>query len=294
MAIFKGSGVALVTPMNADESVNYEQLNALVEWHISEGTDAIIACGTTGEASTLDDIEHIAVIEAIVKKVAGRIPVIAGTGSNNTKHGIHLSIEAERVGADGLLVVTPYYNKATKSSLVKHYEAICSSVKIPVILYSVEGRTGMNLTPSAVAELKKIPNVVGIKEASGDISQIVEIARLVDENFAIYSGNDDQIVPVLSVGGSGVITTIGNIAPKDTSKMVHAYLEGDLKTALDLQLAQKPLADAIFAEVNPVPVKAAVALLGKCEMNYRLPLDKPTANTLELLKQEMTTYGLLK
>lgn len=293
MAIFKGSGVALVTPMHNDGSVDYDKLKELAEWHVQQGSDAIIACGTTGEASTLDDDEHIAVIETVVQQVNGRIPVIGGTGSNNTQHGIFLSTEAERVGADALLVVTPYYNKATKKSLVAHYEAICSKVSIPVILYSVASRTGMNLTPDAVAELKKIPNIQGIKEASGDISQIVEIARLVDEDFALYSGNDDQVLPLLSVGGSGVISTIANIAPKQTSEMVHNYLTGNTKAAVDTQLAQIPLIQAIFSEVNPVPVKAAVSLLRNEPLNYRLPLGEPEEATMERLKREMTAYGLL-
>lgn len=293
MAIFEGSGVALVTPMKTDGTVDYEKLKQLVDWHIEQGTDAIIACGTTGEASTLIDEEHIKVIETVVKQAAGRIPVIGGTGSNDTQHGIHLSKEAERVGADALLVVTPYYNKATKKSLVAHYEAICKDITIPVILYSVASRTGLNLTPAMVAELKKIPNVQGIKEASGDISQIVEICGLADENFAVYSGNDDQVVPLLSVGGSGVISTIANIAPKDTSAMVHAYLDGDWEKAKKIQISQIPLIHAIFAEVNPVPVKAAVSLMGKCEMNYRLPLGVPEDSTVETLKKEMTAYGIL-
>lgn len=293
MAIFEGAAVALITPMKTDRTVDYEKLDELVEWQIQSGIDGIVACGTTGEASTLVDEEHIAVIEAVVKKAAGRVPVIGGTGSNNTEHGIHLAKEAERVGADALLVVTPYYNKATKTSLVAHYRAICDSVKLPVILYSVGSRTGMNLTPAMVAELKKIPNIKGIKEASGDISQIVEIARLVDEDFALYSGNDDQVLPLLSVGGVGVISTIGNIAPNETSKMVHDYLAGKISEARTTQLTQKPLIDALFAEVNPVPVKAAVSLMGKCELHYRLPLGPPEAKTLETLRSEMTAYGLL-
>lgn len=293
MAIFEGAAVALITPMKQDGTVDYEKLDELVEWQIQSGIDAIVACGTTGEASTLVDEEHIAVIEAVVKKSAGRVPVIGGTGSNNTEHGIHLSKEAQRIGADALLVVTPYYNKATKTSLIAHYRAICESVDLPVLLYSVSSRTGMNLTAETVAELKKIPNIKGIKEASGDISQIVEIARLVDEDFALYSGNDDQVLPLLSVGGLGVISTIGNIAPKQTSQMVHDYLQGDLKKAKDMQLTQKPLIDAIFAEVNPVPIKAAVSLLGKCELHYRLPLGVPEDATVDRLKKEMTAFGLL-
>lgn len=293
MAIFEGAGIALITPMHADGTVDFAKLKELAEWHVQEGADAIIACGTTGEASTLDDAEHIAVIEVVVQQVNGRIPVIGGTGSNNTQHGIELSQAAQKVGADALLVVTPYYNKATKKSIIKHYQAICQSVTIPVILYSVASRTGMNLTPELVSELKKIPNVVGIKEASGDISQIVEIARLVDEDFALYSGNDDQVLPLLSVGGSGVISTIGNIAPKQTSQMVHDYLAGSFKQALATQLAQKPLIDAIFCEVNPVPIKAAVGLLKGYETHYRLPLDQPEDTTIARLQSEMKKYGLL-
>lgn len=293
MTIFKGSGVALITPMKQDGSVDYEQLKELAEWHVQEGSDALIACGTTGEASTLIDEEHLAVIDTVVKQVNGRIPVIAGTGSNDTQHGIYLSVEAEKLGVDGLLIVTPYYNKATKKSLVAHYEAICSQVELPVILYSVAARTAFNLTPEMVAELKKIPNVKGIKEASGDISQIVSIASLVDEDFALYSGNDDQVLPLLSVGGSGVISTIGNIAPKQTSEMIHHYFDGNFETAKEMQLAQLPLIHTIFSEVNPVPVKKAVGLLKGTETNYRLPLGQPEEETVAALKTEMTAYGLL-
>lgn len=293
LAVFTGSGVALVTPMKKDGSVDYQKLDELVEWQVNEGINAIIACGTTGEASTLDDEEHISVIEAVVKKVNNRIPVIAGTGSNNTQHGVHLAKEAERVGADALLVVTPYYNKATKKSLVAHYKAICDQIELPVILYSVASRTGMNLTYETVKELKQIPNIVGIKEASGDIAQIVEIAQLVDENFALYSGNDDQVLPLLAVGGSGVISTVSNILPKETAKMVKDFLTGNITQARSIQLKQLPLIHAVFAEVNPVPIKAAVSLLGKCELSYRLPLAEPEAETLANLKTQMTAYGLL-
>lgn len=293
LSVFTGSGVALVTPMKKDGSVDYQKLDELVEWQVNEGINAIIACGTTGEASTLDDEEHISVIKAVVDKVDKRIPVVAGTGSNNTQHGIHLAKEAEHVGADALLVVTPYYNKATKKSLVAHYKAICNSIKLPVILYSVASRTGMNLTYETVKELKQIPNIVGIKEASADIAQIVEIAQLVDENFALYSGNDDQVLPLLAVGGSGVISTISNILPKETAKMVSDFLDGNIKQARVIQLKQLPLIQAIFSEVNPVPIKAAVWLLGKCELTYRLPLAEPEKETLANLKNQMTAYGLL-
>ena len=293
MAIFKGSGVAIVTPMHQDGSVDFEKLNELTEWHVQQGTDAIIACGTTGEASTLEDDEHIAVIEAVVKQVNGRIPVIGGTGSNNTKHGIELAKRAEAVGVNGLLIVTPYYNKATKRSLVAHYQAICNETNLPVILYSVGSRTGFNLTPDLVAELKKIPNVKGIKEASGDIAQVAEIARLVDEDFALYSGNDDQVLPLMALGGAGVISTIANVAPKQTSEMVHNFLNGNFEASKNEQLRQLPLIHAIFSEVNPVPIKTAVSLLGKCEQVYRLPLGVPEDATVALLKETMTDYGIL-
>jgi dihydrodipicolinate synthase len=293
MTLFKGSGVALITPMRQDGSVDFEKLDELTEWHVQQGTDAIVACGTTGEASTLDDDEHIAVIEAVVKQVNGRIPVIGGTGSNNTKHGIELAKRAEAVGANGLLIVTPYYNKATKRSLVAHYTAICNETSLPVILYSVGSRTGFNLTPDLVAELKKIPNVKGIKEASGDIAQIAEIALLVDEDFALYSGNDDQALPLMSLGGAGVISTIANVAPKQTSEMIHNFLNGNFEAAKNEQLRQLPLIHAIFSEVNPVPIKTAVSLLGKCEQVYRLPLGVPEDATVALLKATMSDYGIL-
>ncbi|MEK0174776.1 4-hydroxy-tetrahydrodipicolinate synthase [Tetragenococcus halophilus] len=293
MSVFTGSGVALVTPMKKDGSVDYKKLDELVEWQVSEGINAIVACGTTGEASTLDDEEHISVIKAVVNKVNKRVPVVAGTGSNNTQHGIHLAKEAERVGADALLVVTPYYNKATKKSIIAHYKAICDTIELPVILYSVASRTGMNLDYRTVKELKQIPNIVGIKEASADIAQIVEIAQLVDENFALYSGNDDQVLPLLAVGGSGVISTISNILPKETVTMVRNFLEGNIAQARATQLKQLPLIQAVFSEVNPVPIKAAVSLLGKCELSYRLPLAEPEEETLTNLKTQMTKYGLL-
>lgn len=293
LSVFTGSGVALVTPMKKDGSVDYQKLDELVEWQVNEGINAIVACGTTGEASTLDDEEHISVIEAVVDKVNKRVPVIAGTGSNNTQHGIHLAKEAERVGADALLVVTPYYNKATKKSIIAHYKAICDTIELPVILYSVASRTGMNLNYETVKELKQIPNIVGIKEASADIAQIVEIAQLVDENFALYSGNDDQVLPLLAVGGAGVISTISNILPKETATMVHNFLDGNIAQARTTQLKQLPLIQAVFSEVNPVPIKAAVSLLGKCELSYRLPLAEPEEETLTNLKTQMTDYGLL-
>lgn len=292
LKIFEGSGVALVTPMEADGAVNYKKLEELVEWQINEGTDAIIACGTTGEASTLTNDEHIAVIEAVVKKVNGRIPVIAGTGVNDTRHAIELSTGAERVGADALLIVTPYYNKTSDEGLFLHFQKIAQSVKLPIILYSVASRTNMNITPQMVKRLSEIPNIVAIKEASGDISQIAEIARITPDDFAIYSGNDDQVLPIMALGGQGAISTIANIAPRQTHELTQALLDGDFQLAKKLQLAQLPLIHTIFSEVNPIPVKTAVGLLGKIQPNFRLPLYTAKAETVERLKKEMTAYGL--
>lgn len=292
LSIFEGSGVALVTPMKADGAVDYKKLDELVEWQISEGTDAIIACGTTGEASTLSNDEHISVIEAVVKKVAGRIPVIAGTGVNDTRHAIKLSTGAQRVGADALLVVTPYYNKASDEGLFLHYQAIANSVEVPIILYSVASRTNMNITPQMVKRLAEIPNIVGIKEASGDISQIAAIAQLMPADFAIYSGNDDQVLPIMALGGRGTISTVANIAPKQTHELTAAALTGDFIKAKKLQLAQIQLIHALFCEVNPIPVKTAVSLLGKFDVHFRLPLSPAKAETVERLKKEMSAYGL--
>lgn len=292
LRIFEGSGVALVTPMKADGAVDYKKLEELVEWQISEGTDAIIACGTTGEASTLANDEHIAVIETVVKKVNGRIPVIAGTGVNDTQHAIELSTGAERVGANALLIVTPYYNKASDEGLFLHYQKIAQSVNLPIILYSVASRTNMNITPQMVKRLGEIPNVVAIKEASGNISQIADIARLMPDDFTIYSGNDDQVLPIMALGGKGSISTIANIAPRQTHELTQALLDGDFSKAKELQLAQIPLIHAIFCEVNPIPVKTGVGLLGKIEPNFRLPLSAAKAETVEGLKKEMAAYGL--
>ncbi|MDT2826887.1 MAG: 4-hydroxy-tetrahydrodipicolinate synthase [Enterococcus viikkiensis] len=292
MRIFEGSAVALVTPMKADGAVDFKKLDELVEWQVNEGSDAIVACGTTGEASTLANAEHIAVIEAVVKKVANRVPVIAGTGVNDTQHAIELSTGAEKVGADALLIVTPYYNKASDEGLFLHYQKIAQSVKLPIILYSVASRTNMNIEPLMVKRLAEIPNVVAIKEASGNISQIAEIARLLPEDFTIYSGNDDQVLPIMALGGRGSISTVANIAPKQTHELTQAVLAGDFALAKDLQLEQLPLIHAIFCEVNPIPVKTAVGLLGKIEPNFRLPLYAAKAETVERLKKEMTAYGL--
>ncbi len=289
--MFKGSGVALVTPFKNGE-VHYEKLRELLEWHMTNQTDAIIICGTTGEASTMTDAERKAVIKFTVEVVNRRIPVIAGSGSNNTAYAIELSQYCESVGVDGLLVVTPYYNKATEIGLLTHYKAIANSVKLPIILYSVAGRTGVNLTPKVVHKLAQIPNIIGIKEASGDISQVAEIARLCGEDFAIYSGNDDMIVPVLSLGGQGVISVLANILPQITHDLVSSYLEGDVKTSRNLQLRVNGLVHALFIEVNPIPVKTAMNLMGMEVGSFRLPLTEMAADNLVVLKDELTNYGL--
>lgn len=292
MSIFEGAGVAIVTPFK-DGKIDFDNYGELIEWQIAEGTDAIISCGTTGEASTMTDEEQISVVKYCVDKVGGRVPVIAGAGSNDTAHGVELSKELEQVGADALLHVTPYYNKCTQKGYIEHMKAMAEAVSIPIILYSVKGRTGFNIQPATAAKLAEIPNIVAIKEASGDIVQCEEIRRLCPDDFDIYSGNDDIIVPLLSIGSKGVISVLSNVAPKDTSEMVHKYLDGDVKGSMELQLKALPLIRALFAEVNPIPVKAALALMGKSGMEYRLPLCEPEDSTIELLRKELTAYGIL-
>lgn len=293
MTIFTGCGVALVTPFKADGTTDFKKYADLIEWQISEGIDAIVACGTTGEASTLSNEEHIETIKYCVDVVNGRVPVIGGAGSNDTAHGIDLAQRIEATGVDGLLLVTPYYNKCTQEGLVRHYTVTADAVKIPSILYSVPGRTGVNILPETVERLSKHPNIVAIKEATGNIAQVAEIARRVPEDFAIYSGNDDMVVPLLSLGGVGYISVVANVAPADSVRMSRSFLDGDIETARKLQLDMKPLIDALFAEVNPIPVKAALAMMGKCELNYRLPLCPPSEATTERLRREMTAYGIL-
>ncbi|CEH32812.1 4-hydroxy-tetrahydrodipicolinate synthase [Romboutsia lituseburensis] len=289
--IFKGSAVALVTPFT-ETGVDFETLGKLVEFHIENKTDALLVCGTTGESTTMSDDEQLTVIKYVVDKVNKRIPVIAGTGSNNTMHSVHLSQKAEKLGADGLLVITPYYNKANQNGLKKHFETIAKSVNLPIILYNVPGRTSMNIKPSMVAELAKIDNIVAVKEASGDIAQVAEIARLVPKDFAIYSGNDDSILPLLSVGGHGVISVLANICPKETHDLVQKFFDGDIEGSRELQLGMKPLIDALFIEVNPIPVKTAMNLLGFEVGNLRLPLAEMDPKNLEVLKQELVNRGL--
>lgn len=293
MHIFTGCGTAIITPFLADGSVDYPAFEKLINWQIEEGIDAIIACGTTGEASTLDDDEHVEVIRFCAEITAGRVPVIGGAGSNDTRHGINLAKRIEAAGVDGLLLVTPYYNKCSQQGLKEHYLATAGAVNIPSLLYSVQGRTGVNIAPETVAELAKHPNIVGIKEASGNISQVAEIARVMPEGFGLYSGNDDMVVPLMSLGGVGYISVLSNVAPRDSVAMSRKFLEGDLAGARELQLAMKPLIDSLFADVNPIPVKAALAMMGKCELTYRLPLCPPSQAVSKRIETEMKAYGLI-
>lgn len=289
--IFEGSGVALITPFK-DGKVNYEKMGELIEWHIANKTDSIIVCGTTGESATMTDEERKTTIKFVVDKVNKRIPVIAGSGSNNTAYSIELSKYCQGIGVDGLLIVTPYYNKTTQDGLIKHYTTIANSVDLPIILYNVPGRTGVNIKPSTVEKLSKVENIVAIKEASGDISQVAEIARLCGEDFAIYSGNDDQIVPILSLGGSGVISVLANILPKETHDIVEKYLSGDVVESRKLQLGVNDLVSSLFIEVNPIPVKAAMNLMGMEAGELRLPLIEISKQNLEVLRNNMVKYGI--
>lgn len=286
MAIFKGAGVAIVTPFDENLNVNYQKLGELIDYQIENGTDSIIICGTTGESSTLTEREHMECIRYTVEKVAKRVPVIAGTGSNCTQTAIELSEDARKAGADGLLLVTPYYNKATQKGLVQHFTMIAKAVDLPVILYNVPGRTGCNILPATAAQLhKEVDNIVGIKEASGNISQVVELMHLTQGDIDLYSGNDDQVVPLLSLGGIGVISVLSNILPRETHNIVADFLKGDSKKSLQEQLRLIPLIDALFCEVNPIPVKKAMNLMGFEVGGLRSPLtDMEEANTERLIK----------
>lgn len=269
--VFTGAATAIVTPLN-ENGVDYEAFERLIEWQIQEGINAIVVAGTTGEGSTLTDDEHKAVLKFAVEKIAGRVPVIAGTGSNDTAYAIELTKYACEVGADAMLVVTPYYNKATQKGLIQSFTAIADASTKPIILYNVPSRTGCNIEPATCAALAEHPNIVGIKEASGNISQIAKIASLVGDKMDIYSGNDDQIVPILSLGGKGVISVLSNVLPKDTVKICDSYFEGNVAESAALQLKYIELIDALFCEVNPIPVKAATAAMGYGENYLRLPL----------------------
>ena len=294
MALFKGAGVALITPFHEDGSVNYEKLTEILEEQIAEGTDAIVAVGTTGEAATLTEDEHIEVIAHTVKVVNHRIPVIAGTGSNCTATAIDLSQRAEKAGADGLLLVTPYYNKATQKGLYAHYKSIADAVSIPCILYNVPGRTGRKIEPKTMADLYyNVKNIVGVKEATGDVGATSDLMRLVDEDFLLYSGEDGIIVPLLSIGGSGVISVLSNVAPKQTAEICKKWFAGDVKGAWEEQKRALPLIHSLFMEVNPIPVKAGMNLQGKAVGGMRLPLTEMEEAHQEVLKEEMRRYGIL-
>lgn len=295
MAVFKGAGVAIVTPFTEDNKVNFDKLGELIDFQIENGTDSIIICGTTGESSTLTHEEHIECIRYAVNKTAKRVPVVAGTGSNCTDTAIFLSKEAEEAGADALLVVTPYYNKATQKGLIEHFTMVAESVSLPVILYNVPSRTGCNILPeTAVALAKNVKNIVGIKEASGDISQVAKLAYLADGAIDIYSGNDDQIVPLLSLGGVGVISVLSNIAPRQTHEIVASFLDGDAEKSRKLQLEALPVCSALFCEVNPIPVKAALNLMGFQVGSLRRPLADMEPVNVQKLQKAMQEYGLLK
>lgn len=293
MALFTGSGVAIVTPFKEDGSVNFTSLERMIDFQIANRTDAIIVCGTTGEASTLSDDEQIDTISCAVKAAGGRVPVIAGAGSNDTRHGCELCRRSEKVGADGLLIVTPYYNKTTQKGLIEYFKAMAGSVNIPVIMYSVASRTGLNIAPETVKALTEVDNIVGIKEASGNIGQVAEIAALCGNDIDIYSGNDDQILPLLSLGGKGVISVLANVAPKDTHDMVIKFLEGDIKGAIRLQLKAIDLIKGLFCEVNPIPVKAALNMMGMEAGGYRAPLTTMTEENYKKLEKAVKGYGLI-
>ena len=294
MSIFKGAGVAITTPFLANGEVDYDTFRDQIEYQIQNGTDAIIVCGTTGEASCLSHEEHLDCIKFCVEGVNKRIPVIAGTGSNCTETAIYLSTEAEKYGVDGLLVVTPYYNKATQKGLIEHYTMVANSVKLPIIMYNVPSRTGCNILPETAAKLcKNVPNIVGIKEASGDISQVAKVALLCGDDIDIYSGNDDQIIPILALGGKGVISVLSNIAPKQTHDICQAFFDGDTAKAAKLQIEAIPLVGALFCEVNPIPVKKAIELQGRDTGVVRRPLTEMEPQNAERLKKEMQAYNVL-
>lgn len=293
MSIFTGAGVAIVTPFNEDESINYDKLDQLIDYHCNNGTDSIIICGTTGESATMSEKEHMECVKFAIERTKGRLPIIAGTGSNSTRTAIDMSKEAASYGADGLLVVTPYYNKATQEGLVGHYTAVAKEAKAPIIMYSVASRTGCNIEPATAARLiKEVDNIVGIKEASGNISQVAKIMHLTDGKADLYSGNDDQIVPILSLGGKGVISVLSNVAPQETHDICAKFFEGDVKGSLELQLKAIPLIEQLFCEVNPIPVKKAMKLMGMDCGSLRMPLTELTPQHEESLAKAMTEFGI--
>lgn len=294
MSLFTGSGVAIITPMKENGDVNYEKFAELIEEQIAGGTDAIIVCGTTGEAATLSHEEHLSVIKAGVEYVNHRVPVIAGTGSNATETAIYLSTEAEKLGVDGLLVVTPYYNKATQKGLFEHFKMIADSVKVPIILYNIPGRTGCTMTSATVVKLcKEVSNIVGVKDATGDLSEIANLLSMADGCVDVYSGEDALIVPTLSLGGKGVISVMAIVAPKETHNICQLYFDGNVKEAAKEQLRAIPLVKALFSEVNPIPVKKAMNLMGKEVGPLRHPLTEMEPEHAEALAKVMKEYGIL-
>jgi 4-hydroxy-tetrahydrodipicolinate synthase len=291
--IFTGAGIAIVTPMKADGSVNYDKLGQLIEQQISGGTDAIIICGTTGESPTLTRDEHAKAVKYTVDRTAGRIPVIAGTGSNDTRTALELSLEAEQAGVDGLLLVTPFYNKSTQTGLVKHYEYIADRVHTPMILYNVPSRTGIEIKPATFKELSKHPNIVADKEATGNLSAAARTLALCGDDLSVYSGNDADTVPIMSIGGKGVISVLSNIMPRQTHDICAKFFAGDVAGAAKLQLSLMSLIDALFIEVNPIPVKAAMNLMGMDVGECRMPLTTMLDSDLDVLKAEMKKHGLI-
>ena len=294
MAIFKGAGVAIVTPMNEDGSVNYEKFGELIEFQIANGTDAIIVCGTTGESSTLTHEEHLDTIKYCVDKVAKRIPVVAGTGSNCTETAVYLSQEAEKYGVDGILLVSPYYNKATQKGLYRHFKTVADSVKVPAILYNVPSRTGCNILPETVVKLcKDVENIVGVKEASGNISQVATIRQMCGDDIDVYSGNDDQTVPMMALGAKGVISVLSNVAPRQVHDMCAAFKAGDVAKARQMQIDAIPLIEALFCEVNPIPVKEAMNMMGMEVGSCRLPLAQIQPQAKEKLRRSLSALGMI-
>ena len=294
MAIFQGSGVAIITPFSADGSVNYNKLDELIEYHCANQTDSIIICGTTGESSTLSEEEHLECIRFTVERTKGRVPVVAGTGSNATATAIKMSVSAVQSGADGLLIVTPYYNKCTQAGLIAHYSAIAKEAKAPIILYNVPSRTGVNIEAATQAQLvKSVDNIVGVKEASGNISQVAQIMHLTEGKIDVYSGNDDQIYALLAMGGKGVISVLANIAPKETHEICGKFFEGDISGSRKMQLKALPLVDALFCEVNPIPVKKAANLMGMNVGGLRMPLTELAPENTQRLEKAMKEYGIL-
>lgn len=293
MSIFTGAGVALVTPFKEDLSVDYDQLEKFIDFQIDNGTDSIVICGTSGEASTMSHDEQIEVVSACVSHVNGRVPVIAGAGANCTDEALNLAKRSEKAGADGLLVVTPYYNKATQKGLEEYYTTVGNSVDIPIIMYNVPGRTGTNIQPATAVKIaKSVDNIVAIKEASGDIGQVATLAALADGCLDIYSGNDDQVVPLLALGGKGVISVLSNVAPRETHDMVMKFLEGDVKGSLDIQLKYMDVIHNLFSEVNPIPAKRAVAEMGYCKNIVRRPLTEMEEDHAQVLIQSMKEAGI--